>query len=199
MQGSITFIAGEVAHTGDMRVGTPVATMGIRGTAVQVDIDVNNGQTKMSVLVEPNGVTGSFNVYSLDGQLLGMVNDASITALVTPQGPLQATFTQQSSRRRRSCRMALSIVQKVVQTQSVGAAIMAQQPLTSNPACRRNPDHDVITDLSTTKIEVSVTTTGPDTVTITDLHIVPPPAGTPVRFRLFRRPRRRSEPPVRGA
>ena len=53
VQGSITFIAGEVAHTGDMKVGTPVATMGIRGTAVQVDIDVNNGQTKMSVLVEP--------------------------------------------------------------------------------------------------------------------------------------------------
>src|SRR6185369_5522971 len=50
VQGSITFIAGEVAKTGDMKVGTPVATMGIRGTAVQVDIDVNNGQTKMSVL-----------------------------------------------------------------------------------------------------------------------------------------------------
>ena len=43
VQGSITFIAGEVARTGDMKVGTPVATMGIRGTAVQVDIDVNNG------------------------------------------------------------------------------------------------------------------------------------------------------------
>ena len=40
---------------------TPVATMGIRGTAVQVDIDVNNGPTKMSVLVEPGGRVGSFN------------------------------------------------------------------------------------------------------------------------------------------
>ena len=38
VQGSITFVAGEVAHTGDMRVGTPVATMGIRGTAVNVTI-----------------------------------------------------------------------------------------------------------------------------------------------------------------
>src|SRR5882724_5741108 len=58
VQGSITFIAGEVAKTGDMKVSTPVATMGIRGTAVQVDIDVNNGQTKLSVLVEPGGRVG---------------------------------------------------------------------------------------------------------------------------------------------
>ena len=81
MQGSITFIAGEVAKTGDMKVGTPTATMGIRGTAVQVDIDVNNGQTKMSVLVEPNGVTGSFNVYSLSGALIGTVNNANVVAV----------------------------------------------------------------------------------------------------------------------
>ena len=39
VQGSFTFIAGEVAKTGDMKVSTPVATMGIRGTAVQVDIN----------------------------------------------------------------------------------------------------------------------------------------------------------------
>ena len=34
-----TFVAGQVAKTGDMRVDTPVATMGIRGTAVLVEID----------------------------------------------------------------------------------------------------------------------------------------------------------------
>ena len=34
VQGSITFVAGEVAKTGDMKIGTPTATLGIRGTAV---------------------------------------------------------------------------------------------------------------------------------------------------------------------
>ncbi|MET0219737.1 MAG: FecR domain-containing protein, partial [Tardiphaga sp.] len=38
IQGTITFVAGETAKNGDMRVDTPVATMGIRGTAVLVEI-----------------------------------------------------------------------------------------------------------------------------------------------------------------
>ena len=37
--GTITFVAGETAKHGDMKVDTPVATMGIRGTAVLVEID----------------------------------------------------------------------------------------------------------------------------------------------------------------
>jgi hypothetical protein len=90
VQGSITFIAGEVAKHGDMKVGTPVATMGIRGTAVQVDIDVNNGTTKMQVLIEPGGHVGEFNIYSLSGQLIGTVNNAGTQTTVTPAGPLDA-------------------------------------------------------------------------------------------------------------
>src|SRR4029077_5938054 len=52
VQGSISFIAGEVAHSGDMRVGPPVATMGIRGTAVSVEISADNGATTFSVMVQ---------------------------------------------------------------------------------------------------------------------------------------------------
>ena len=37
--GTISFVAGETAKHGDMKVDTPVATMGIRGTAVLVEID----------------------------------------------------------------------------------------------------------------------------------------------------------------
>ena len=39
--GTISFVAGETAKHGDMKVDTPVATMGIRGTAVLVEIDFN--------------------------------------------------------------------------------------------------------------------------------------------------------------
>src|SRR5204863_9800886 len=38
VQGTITFVAGETAKHGDMKVDTPVATMGIRGTACLVEI-----------------------------------------------------------------------------------------------------------------------------------------------------------------
>lgn len=50
-KGTFTFIAGSVAHTGDMRVATPVGTMGIRGTAPRVEID-DDGTVKFGTLVE---------------------------------------------------------------------------------------------------------------------------------------------------
>src|SRR5690242_12493069 len=50
-KGTFTFIAGEVAHTGSMKVNTPVGTMGIRGTAPRVEI-MNDGSVKFSTLIE---------------------------------------------------------------------------------------------------------------------------------------------------
>jgi fibronectin-binding autotransporter adhesin len=66
--GTITFVAGETAKHGDMKVDTPVATMGIRGTAVLVQIDFTvPGQgapdAKFQVLVEPDGTTGSYILF----------------------------------------------------------------------------------------------------------------------------------------
>jgi len=77
--GTITFVAGETAKHGDMKVDTPVATMGIRGTAVLTEIDfqiplppVDSNidlsalpppVAKFQVLVEPDGTTGSYILY----------------------------------------------------------------------------------------------------------------------------------------
>ena len=67
--GTITFVAGETAKHGDMKIDTPVATMGIRGTAVLVEIDFDvpgqNGvpDAKFQVLVEPDGTTGSYILF----------------------------------------------------------------------------------------------------------------------------------------
>ena len=64
VQGTISFVAGATAKNGNMKIDTPVATMGIRGTAVLVEIDFEvPGQggapaAKFQVLVEPNGTTG---------------------------------------------------------------------------------------------------------------------------------------------
>ena len=49
--GTMTFVAGSVAKTGDMKVDTPVATMGIRGTTPHVEIS-NDGAVKFSTLSE---------------------------------------------------------------------------------------------------------------------------------------------------
>ncbi len=64
--GTITFVAGATAKHGDMKVDTPVATMGIRGTAVLVQIDFlvpGQGGTpdaNFQVLVERDGTSGSY-------------------------------------------------------------------------------------------------------------------------------------------
>ncbi len=69
--GTITFVAGETAKHGDMKIDTPVATMGIRGTAVLSQIHFvvppSGGdpqpEASFQVLVEPNGTTGSYILF----------------------------------------------------------------------------------------------------------------------------------------
>ena len=150
VQGSITFLAGEVAHTGDMKVGTPVATMGIRGTAVQVDIDVNNGQIEDVGAGRAERPAHRGRI-STAGSLVGAAAWHRQRRQHAPLRLHSARPAEASSSRNRQGRGDaaddLSIVQKVVQTQSVGEAILAQQPLThSNPAFRRDPDHHVVPD-----------------------------------------------------
>src|SRR5215470_10535631 len=50
-KGTFTFVAGKIAKTGDMKVDTPVATMGIRGTTPHVEIS-EDGTVKFSTLIE---------------------------------------------------------------------------------------------------------------------------------------------------
>jgi hypothetical protein len=50
-KGTFTFVAGKVAKTGDMKVDTPVATMGVRGTTPHVEIS-DDGTVKFSTLIE---------------------------------------------------------------------------------------------------------------------------------------------------
>jgi FecR protein len=50
-KGTFTFIAGNIAHTGSMKVDTPLGTMGIRGTAPRVEI-MSDGSVKFSTLIE---------------------------------------------------------------------------------------------------------------------------------------------------
>jgi hypothetical protein len=50
-KGTFTFVAGNNAKTGSMKVDTPVATMGIRGTTPRVEIS-DDGTVKFSTLIE---------------------------------------------------------------------------------------------------------------------------------------------------
>jgi hypothetical protein len=50
-KGTFTFVAGSIAKTGDMKVDTPVATLGIRGTTPHIEI-ADDGSVRFSTLIE---------------------------------------------------------------------------------------------------------------------------------------------------
>ena len=54
-KGTFNFVAGKVAQTGNMKVDTPVGTMGIRGTAPRVEI-AEDGTVTFSTLVDANTI-----------------------------------------------------------------------------------------------------------------------------------------------
>ena len=91
--GTISFVAGETAKHGDMKVDTPVATMGIRGTAVLVEIDFDvpaqggAPAAKFQVLVEPDGTTGSYVLLNKATLApLATVNQSGTQTIVNGQG-----------------------------------------------------------------------------------------------------------------
>lgn len=116
VQGSVTFLAGQVAKTGDMRVGTPVATMGIRGTLVNAEISAENGTTRFSVLQEPNGEVGRYDLIR-DGRVIATVSAVDQVTVVAPSGIVSAepkSFDQQQAEQ--------LLVQQVFQIFAIGQA-----------------------------------------------------------------------------
>ena len=104
VQGTISFVAGATAKHGDMKVDTPVATMGIRGTAVLVEIDfvvpAQGGAPPASfqVLVEPDGTTGSYILFDKTTlNPIATVNQAGTQTIVNGQGTVNFISSAQLS------------------------------------------------------------------------------------------------------
>ena len=70
VEGSFVFAAGQIAPTGDMKIQTPVATMGIRGTAPTVNINSETGEVNFSIIADPeDGHIGTYTLYNIDNGL----------------------------------------------------------------------------------------------------------------------------------
>jgi VCBS repeat-containing protein len=102
--GTISFVAGATATKGDMKVDTPGATMGIRGTAVLVEIDfdvpVQGGAppAKFQVLVEPDGTTGSYILFDKTTLTqIATVNRAGTQTIINGQGAVSFQSSVQLS------------------------------------------------------------------------------------------------------
>ncbi|MHC1945477.1 FecR domain-containing protein [Bradyrhizobium sp. UFLA06-06] len=104
VSGTISFVAGATAKHGDMKVDTPVATMGIRGTAVLVEIDFDVQGTggvppaKFQVLVEPDGTTGSYILFDKTTlNPIATVDQAGTQTIVNGQGSVSFVSSAQLS------------------------------------------------------------------------------------------------------
>lgn len=90
VHGAFVFVAGLVAPTGDMKIQTPVATMGIRGTTGIVRADVQDGTSYFTLKPDPpgklggsGGGIGAFDVFArLNGALIKEVRVADQLLIV---------------------------------------------------------------------------------------------------------------------
>jgi hypothetical protein len=81
LRGTLAFIAGQVARTGDMKITTPTASLGIRGTTGIVDVPVDGrgtpGETRIKLYQDQGGTVGRIEVSDSTGTRLGLLSQAS--------------------------------------------------------------------------------------------------------------------------
>jgi hypothetical protein len=93
VEGAANFVAGQVAKTGDMKVATPVAVIGIRGTAVKLEISAADGKVDVSVIDQRDGQVHSVQVFKCvptgvrDPQTGATCSAGDAIATVTSNGP----------------------------------------------------------------------------------------------------------------
>jgi hypothetical protein len=131
VKGTVAFAAAAVAKTGDMKISTPTATLGIRGTTGLVEVpegatatSANNVAIKL--YPDADGKVGRIEVNGRDGSRLGFLTQGASGFTIRPGAmgrvaalPL-AISSQQALRDQ-------GIVRQVHAAQSVGRQIVSQQ------------------------------------------------------------------------
>ena len=148
-KGTVAFVAAAVAKSGDMKISTPTATLGIRGTTGLVEVPegaaaASPNNVAIKLYPDPDGHVGRIEVNDRAGARLGFLTQGSSGFTIRPgamgrfaAAPL-AISPQQALRDQ-------GIVRQVHAAQSVGRQIVTQKrierqqnPARNNPA--RNPN-----------------------------------------------------------
>jgi hypothetical protein len=144
-KGTVAFVAAAVAKTGDMRISTPSASLGIRGTTGLVEVPqdasaTNPNNVAIKLYPDPDGRVGHIDVTGHDGAPLGSLTRGASGFTIRPgaggrftAAPLIIT-PQQVARDQ-------GIVRQVHAAQAVGRQIVTEQraqrqqnPQRNNPA-----------------------------------------------------------------
>src|SRR5579872_3138132 len=88
--GTAAFVASLVAKTGDMKISTPNATLGIRGTTGVVDVPAGGGAgaaaPRIKLYPDADGHVGQIDVFDRQGSRLGSLTQGA-SAFVLQRGP----------------------------------------------------------------------------------------------------------------
>jgi hypothetical protein len=144
-RGTVAFVAASVARTGDMKISTPTATLGIRGTTGLVEVPQNASAASandvaIKLYPDPDGRVGHIDVTDRGGARLGSLTQGAsgftiragaggrFTAAPLMISPQQALRDQ-------------GIVRQVHAAQNIGRQVVARQRALrqANPARNNNP------------------------------------------------------------
>ncbi|WP_324135448.1 cadherin-like domain-containing protein, partial [Bradyrhizobium sp.] len=176
VQGAANFVAGQVAKTGDMKVATPVASIGIRGTAVILDISSTDGKVSISVVDQQDGQVHAVQVFNTRGDLIGTVTSNGASLTLTPTANFDV-IAQQSNKTPAQVAQEFNAFQQVLSTYDVGKQ---QVPNLPPPTDGRRGDAN---PQSTTKFAGS-TPVAPSDTPVTTLGTVGANTKNPVEIAL---------------
>ena len=127
VQGAASFVAGQVARTGDMKVATPVATIGIRGTMVILDASAIDGAVSISVVDQHDGQVHAVQVFNTAGALIGTVTSNGTSLTLTPAANFNV-IAQESNKTVAQVAQEFSAFQGAIATYDLGKQMFPSLP-----------------------------------------------------------------------
>jgi FecR protein len=137
-RGTVAFVASAVAKDGDMKITTPTASLGIRGTTGVVDVPssaAGGGESKIKLYPDADGRVGQIEVFNRQGGRLGALTQGSSAFALRGLGGRLAAVPfaippQEAARDR-------GVVQRLFASHAVGRRLATQRRQLRGPNFRR--------------------------------------------------------------
>jgi hypothetical protein len=147
-RGTVAFVAAAVAKTGDMRISTPTATLGIRGTTGLVEVPQGASATSannvaIKLYPDPDGRVGHIDVNGHDGTRLGSLTQGASGFTIRPGAGGRFTAAPLMISPQQALRDQ-GIVRQVHAAQAIGRQIVTERRIQrqQNPQRQPNPQRN---------------------------------------------------------
>ena len=126
-KGTVAFVASAVAKTGNMKIATPTATLGIRGTTGLVEVNgAGGGAHNIKLYPDPDGHVGTIDVNDRSGARLGSLTQGSSGFTIRSGAGGRLTAAPMMISPREAARDQ-GIVRQVHAAQAVGRRVVTEQ------------------------------------------------------------------------